>query len=93
MPGQEVVRRGMPQGTPGAAQPGRVAGTLGGVGVVFQAGATGEGLIVASLANDGPAGQSGQVRAARDDTAKPSWGLLVPGRASRGCAWWAAGRC
>ena len=63
-PGQEVVRRGMPQGTPGGAQqgqPGRVAANLGGVGVVFQAGATGEGLVVASLANDGPAGQSGQV--------------------------------
>ncbi|KAJ1485902.1 hypothetical protein T484DRAFT_1791910 [Baffinella frigidus] len=54
----------MPQGAQGGGvQPGRVAGILGGVGVVFQAGASGEGLTVASLAIDGPAGKSGQVEA------------------------------
>jgi hypothetical protein len=55
----DVVRRGMPP--KGGAQPGRAAGSLGGVGVVFQKGESGEGLEVMSLAIDGPAAQSGKV--------------------------------
>mmetsp|Transcript_8611 Transcript_8611/g.17195 ORF Transcript_8611/g.17195 Transcript_8611/m.17195 type:complete len:164 (+) Transcript_8611:90-581(+) len=59
------VRRGMPSksapGQPVGGLPGR--GPLGGVGIVFQAGQMEEGLLVASLAVDGPAEQSGQVRA------------------------------
>mmetsp|Transcript_27053 Transcript_27053/g.64249 ORF Transcript_27053/g.64249 Transcript_27053/m.64249 type:complete len:164 (-) Transcript_27053:54-545(-) len=60
------IRRGVPsvKGAPGgqpAGPPGR--GPLGGVGIVFQAGQKEEGLLVASLAVDGPAEQSGQVRA------------------------------
>jgi hypothetical protein len=55
------LRRGVPTkgGKPVGASP--IRGPLGGVGIVFQAGQKEEGLLVASLAVDGPAEQSGQV--------------------------------
>jgi len=64
-PVQAPVRRGIPAGVKASGVPNGAPGrqNLGGVGIVFQAGQQGEGLVVASLAVDGPAEVSGQVRA------------------------------
>lgn len=73
-PGQATVRRGIPTNDAHAiASRGAPPGTpthssvnrqnVGGVGIVFQVGPNGDGLVVASLAVDGPAEQSGQVHA------------------------------
>ena len=60
------MRRGMPvnvKGSSPAHNSSPSPASLGGVGIVFQAGQPGGGLVVASLAVDGPADQSGQVLA------------------------------
>mmetsp|Transcript_12145 Transcript_12145/g.24199 ORF Transcript_12145/g.24199 Transcript_12145/m.24199 type:complete len:163 (-) Transcript_12145:43-531(-) len=65
-PAAEPLRRGVTSvkslgAVAGQSTPGR--SSLGGVGIVFQAGQKEEGLLVASLACDGPAEKSGQVMA------------------------------